>query len=184
VIRLLHNFPTRELVPVWFLEIYILNSNSWRKIDGHVPRSYDNTNVYMNSVCHWLSKIEKRLQLVSFNFNKESVITTLIPLVLLNGSIAYINYIGKSTFHISILGELGIKESWTKLFIVGPLPCLDYPIGAGKKGNILFRKRDGELAWFDLSNEMIEEIGVITRHSYGKIVLHKESILPIGGIKN
>jgi hypothetical protein len=48
----------------------------------------------------------------------------------------------------------------------------------------LFRKSDGELAWFDLSNEMIEEIGVITRHSYGKIVLHKESILPIGGIKN
>ena len=163
-----------------------------------MPRSYDNTDVYMNSVCHWLSKIEKRLQLVSFNFNNESVITTLIPsyvddsfgclarshLVLLNGSIAFINYIGTSTFHISILGEVGIKESWTKLFIVGPLPSLEYPIGAGKKGRILFRKRDCELAWFDLSNEMIEEIGIITRKSYGKIVLHKESILPIGGIKN
>ncbi|KEH27926.1 tyrosine kinase family protein [Medicago truncatula] len=38
--------------------------------------------------------------------------------------------------------------------------CLEFPIGAGKKGRILFRKKDGELAWFDLSNKMIEEIDV------------------------
>ncbi|RHN57668.1 hypothetical protein MtrunA17_Chr5g0442951 [Medicago truncatula] len=72
------------------------------KVD--IPRSYDNRDVYMNSVCHWLSKTEKHFQLVSFNFNNESVLTTPIPsyvddsfgwflkrrLVLLNGSIAFI----------------------------------------------------------------------------------------------
>jgi hypothetical protein len=138
--------------------------------------------------------------LVSFDFNNESFITTSIPsyegdtfdfdfdynrkrqLVVLNGSIAFIaNYKETTTFHISILGELGVKESWTKLFIVGPLPCLEYPIGAGKKGNILIRKKDNELAWFDLSTGMIEEIGV-TAKFHCKIFFQKESLLPIGGI--
>jgi len=86
-----------------------------------------------------------------------------------------------STFHISILGELGVMESWTKLFIVGPLHCLEYPIGAGNKGDILIRKKDNELAWFDLSTGMINEIGV-TAEIDCKIVFHKESYLPIGGI--
>jgi hypothetical protein len=93
---------------------------------------------------------------VSFDFRSESFTTTPIPsyidddsvmvsrdLVILNESIAFIlNYQMKSTVHISILGELGVKESWTKLFVVGPSPCLNYPIVAAKKGKILFRSRD------------------------------------------
>jgi hypothetical protein len=113
--------------------------------------------VYVNGVSHWWDKSETQIYLVSFDFIKESFITTPISsygsdpfdfnstrrrlLTILNGSIAYIvNYKEKATFHISILGELGVKELWTKLFIVGPLSCLEYPIGAGKKGNILIRQ--------------------------------------------
>jgi len=80
--------------------------------------------------------------LVSFDFCSESCITTPIPsdlvglfdsylvwsvgeLVILNESIAFIlNDTKISTFHISVLGELGVKESWTKLFIIGPSPRL------------------------------------------------------------
>jgi hypothetical protein len=79
---------------------------------------------------------------VSFNFSNESVITTLIPsyvddsfgwflmrrLVLLNGSIAFIlNYIGACKFHISILGELGIKESWTNSSLLDLYLALSIP---------------------------------------------------------
>jgi hypothetical protein len=77
------------------------------------------------------------------------------------------------------LGELGVKESWTKLFIIGPLPCLEYPVGAGKKGKILFRRKDHELVWFDLNTGMIDEIGITTTERCS-ILYHKESILPIG----
>jgi hypothetical protein len=43
-----------------------------------------------------------------------------INLVVLNGSIALISYHDKmNTFHVSILGEVGMKESWTRLFTVG-----------------------------------------------------------------
>jgi hypothetical protein len=102
---------------------------------------------------------------------------------MLNGSIAFIST-EISILHILILGELGIKNSWTNLFVVESLPCPEYPIGAGKKGQILFRKKDGELAWFDLNNKMIEEIGITTKSSFCKTVFHKESILPIGGINS
>jgi hypothetical protein len=105
--------------------------------------------------------------------------------MLLNGSIGLIlDYSETSMFHISILGELGIKDSWTKLFIIGPLPCLLGPIGAAKKNKIPFEKKDGGFAMFDLSNNTIEEIGVIPNCTFCKTVLHKESNLPIGGIGN
>jgi len=55
-------------------------------------------------------------------------------LVLLNRSIALVLYYTETTiFHILILGELSVQESWTKTFIVGPIPCLKYPIGGGRK---------------------------------------------------
>jgi molecular chaperone HtpG len=181
---------------IFFWEIYSLSSNSWRKIDINMPQPYrDNVHVYMDGVSHWLTKIETHTNLVSFDFSKESFIETPIPsyrdanynvdvwkhvhLVILNESIAFIvNYTETSTFHISILGELGVKESWTKLFIVGPLPYFDYPIGAGKKGKILFRRKDSELVWFDLSTGMIDEIGFTALKC--NMLFHKESILPIG----
>jgi hypothetical protein len=62
------------------------------------------------------------------------------------------------TFHISILGELGVRESWTKLLIVEHLPLIGRPIEIGNKSNILFfQKTDGKLACVDLSTKMIEE---------------------------
>ncbi|GAU27501.1 hypothetical protein TSUD_14810 [Trifolium subterraneum] len=192
--------PYSSLQVNFFWEIYSLNSNSWRKINDNVPHSDRCLEVvYMDGVSHWLNTSRTETYLVSFDFSKESFITTPIPsyegdcfdfysigrlLTILNGSIAFIvNYKERATFHISILSELGVKESWTRLFAVGPLPCLEYPIGAGKKGNILIRKKDNNLAWFDLSTGMIDEIGI--RDEFGcKILFHKESFLPIGGIYN
>jgi hypothetical protein len=104
-------------------------------------------------------------------------------LVMLNGSIALISYSGKTaTLHVSILGEIGVKESWTKLFIVGPLPHVDSPIGAGKNGDIFFIKNDGELACFNLVTQTIKELGVEGLMS--EIVIYKESILSMSGINS
>jgi len=93
--------------------------------------------------------------------------------VLLNGSIALVVfYTATTTIHISILGELGVKESWTKILVVGPLPCLDYPIGTGKKGDMLFKKKHGGLVWFDLNPQMMEDIGVTNNNFRCQIVIH------------
>ena len=103
-----------------------------------------------------------------------------INLAVLNGSIAlYSFYKETTTFHVSILGELGIKESWTKLFIVGPLACVKRPIIVGTKGEIFFIRKDMEVAWFDLSMQMIEQLGYKAESLRCKIVNYKVSILPV-----
>ncbi|KAK2377561.1 hypothetical protein QL285_078221 [Trifolium repens] len=174
MIRCTHYSP--KIVPSYsmssghFWEMYSLGNNSWKKIDVDMSHPcWSRETVYMDDVFHWWDQNETRAYLVSFDFCKESFIKTLIPvddsfdskfvrrhLMLLNGFIALIlNDTKTSVLHISILGELGVKESWTKLFIVGFIPCLEYPICAGKKENILFRKKDGKLVWFDLRTRMI-----------------------------
>jgi molecular chaperone HtpG len=105
--------------------------------------------------------------------------------VVLNGSIALISYHEMmATFHLSILGEFGMKESWTRLFTVGPLPCVELPIGMGTKGEIFFVRKDEELAWFDLSTQMTEELGFKVDDPECRIIIYKESILPFGGLNN
>jgi hypothetical protein len=159
----------------------------------------------IDGICHWWAKIENSYEylLASFNLNNEILITTPIPLyipsiidtsvrliiverrlVLLNGSIASISWhFRKTTFHISILGEHGVKESWTKLFVVGPLRDVKHCIGAGKNGDIFFEKKDGQLVCFDLCTQKTEELGVKGTNFYD-IAINKESLLSIGGINH
>jgi molecular chaperone HtpG len=195
-----------------FWEIYSLRSNSWRKLDVGIPNRYFYTmergiGVYTNGVSHWWartddSKIFEEC-LVSFDFSNEVLITTPSPsyldvnslackhgdrrLVLLNDSIAMIStYLETSTFYISILGELGVRESWTILFTVENLPLIEYPIGVGKKSNIVFfKKTDGKIAWVDLSTKMIEEDLGVKGWFFGcHVGKYKKSFLRIGGMIN
>ncbi|XP_058782880.1 putative F-box protein At3g16210 [Vicia villosa] len=198
MIRLIHCTPARNGGISSFWEIFSLNNNSWRKICDKYPYSpYRCCNeVYMDGVSHWWESRLKHIYLVSFDFSKESFITTPVPscledvnnrispktLTVLNGSIAFIvDYEEKNTFDILILGELGVKESWIKLFTIGPLPCLKTPIGIGKKGDILIRKKDNKLAWFDISTGTIVETGVTTDDRV-MIYYDKKTLLPNGGI--
>jgi molecular chaperone HtpG len=153
---------------------------------------------------------DEQQYLVSFDLTNNEVFKTLLPLalltdldanfdlnlaskrlVVLNGSIALISWyntaIAKSddetTFHISILGEFGVTESWTKLFIVGPLPYIACPIGAGKNGDIFFLSNNCDLVCFDLSTQIIEELDVEQGYSHN-IVLCKKSLLSIGEISH
>lgn len=100
-------------------------------------------------------------------------------LAVLIGSIALFSYIEETTtFHVSILGEIGMKESWIKLFTVGPLPCVERPMEVGKKGEIFFIRKDEELVLFDLGTQMIEKLG-FKRDIYPdcRIIIYKLSIL-------
>ncbi|XP_058723084.1 F-box/kelch-repeat protein At3g06240-like [Vicia villosa] len=188
---------------IW--EIYNLRSNTWRKLDLDMPQGYWNYSgafMHINGVCHWCHQgrdLNYRL-LVSFDLSNEVFCTTPFPsdmnntlefvvvmthLTVINQSIALIsNYLNTTTFHISILGEVGVKESWTKLFIIGPLSYIEHPIGEGKDGDLFFRRKDDELVLFNLKTKKFKELGVKgDEHSCG-IVLYKKNLLPIGGIND
>jgi len=181
--------------PFW--EIYSLKSNSWRKLDCiDVPAPwYSHHALYLNELCHWLGSNQI---MASFNFSNEIFITTPLPsldskcskwgkinLVLLNGSVAFICSL-VDYFHIWILGEVGVKESWFKLFVVGPVPCFRDLIGVGIKNAIFYINKDDEISWFDLCTQRIEEIGVKVQslRLKNQIVIYKESLLSFGAINN
>jgi len=184
--------------PMW--EIYSLRSNSWRKLNIEIPccnsENSPNEKAHVDGMCHWLSLTDEsnchsvEPHMVSFDLYNEVFLTTpllsgvvelydSLHLTLLNGSIAFILQDQENTFHVRILGELGVKESWTKIFIVDPLPCIERLIGMGIKGSIFFKKYDNELIWFDLSTRMIEEIGVKGCEYYCQIIIYKDGLLPI-----
>ncbi|AET00914.1 putative F-box domain-containing protein [Medicago truncatula] len=177
--------------PYSLWEIYCLKSNSWRKLDVDMPSSSRHKvggHVYMDGVCHWLSKTYNKNYLVSFNLTTEMFVTTSILtntndidyryLAMLNRSIALIsNFANTTTFHISILGEVGVKESWTKLFTI-KLHDIGWPIGVSKNGDIFFRKNDDELVCFNLSTQRIQQFGVKGGY-YSQIITYKESLVSI-----
>ncbi|CAJ2661146.1 unnamed protein product [Trifolium pratense] len=185
--------------------IYSLRTNSWRIIDIDMPywlcsSAYQGLEVYSDGMCHWVAKHHTGEKcLLSFDLSEEVFFITPMDensdfshstryhLVVLNGSIALIsNHESADTiFQISILGELRVRESWIKLFIIGPIPSFDWrPIGVGKEGYIFFRKKDDELAWVDLSTQIVEEIGVKGEEMNCNIGTYKESLLPIEGLNN
>ncbi|XP_024628796.1 putative F-box protein At3g16210 [Medicago truncatula] len=138
--------------PFW--EIYSIRNHSWKRLDLDDMARGTGRKVYLNGLCHWWAMRDDNY-MVSFNLSTEMFSTTLLPLdmqdryhdewvdmgrryldlVVLNGFVAMIlKHVKTAAFHIYVLGEPGHRESWTKLFIVGPLPNVWRPLGAGKKG--------------------------------------------------
>jgi molecular chaperone HtpG len=191
-----HLLHLEDVMPEPFWEIYSLRSNSWRKIDFDMPMIYliFNSAVYFNGVCHWLG--EANTLIVSFKLCNEVYITTPLPLeedtddddfevnlIVLNESVAIItNWKNTTSFQISILGEFGVKESWIRLFDVELLTSIERLIGAGEKGNIFFRREDGELVCFDLTTSLIKEIGIKGEMYWRQIAIHKKNLHLIGDI--
>ncbi|KAL5062195.1 hypothetical protein RYX36_023932 [Vicia faba] len=169
-------------------EIYSLRNNSWRNLEIDAPVrdisvSRTCSEVYLNGVCHWLGGTYDKC-VVSFNLTNEILCTTSFSLdmckrydflwwerhiLVLNESIALIsNHLKKiEYFQIFILGEFGVKESWIKLFNIGPLQYIFRPIGVGYKGDIIFAKRNRTLICFDLNTQVIKEIDIQVNISIG-----------------
>ncbi|CAK8539032.1 unnamed protein product [Lathyrus sativus] len=199
----------KSLKPFW--ETYSLKTNSWKKLDIDMPScakhnsGFGTFRVYLDGVCHWLNLDKENnhvgASLISFDLRNEVFINTPIPpfareqwmgLSVINDSIALFKHhqnmptFNISIFDILILGEFGVKESWYKLFTVGPLPWFEIPIGVGKKGEIFFRKEDSELVWFNLKTNTIKHLGFkpgqVNRR--GRIGIYNKNMFSIGATNN
>ncbi|CAI8591528.1 unnamed protein product [Vicia faba] len=156
---------------------------------------------YSNGMCHSLYKMSEYIFqtcLMSFEVSNEVVVTTPMPsymndnmdrewnqkhlIMLIKGFIALSSYhVETNTIHISILNEIGVKESWIKFFILGPLSCVAYPFAGGKNGDLFLRKNNEELiACFDLDIEMVDDLGFQAHISY--VIIYNKSLLSIRSI--
>nr|KYP34435.1 F-box/kelch-repeat protein At3g06240 family [Cajanus cajan] len=189
----------------YFWQIYSLKSNSWKKLDLDTICASKickpmGPMVNLNGSLHWWGTkhhdiATKEDLLISFDKSNEMFHITPIDcptnsyyvnryLAVFNGSIAVIsNYFKTNILDISILGEIAVKESWTKLLTITPLPCFELPIFVGNKGIIFFIKEDGELGCFDFRTQLSKEIGIRGVNYNSKILIYSESFVPFEGIK-
>ncbi|XP_058766624.1 F-box/kelch-repeat protein At3g06240-like [Vicia villosa] len=189
-----------------FWEIYSLQSNTWKKLDSNIPHNYIDQVLCLSGMCHWWgeegydNENYDEAYLLSFDLSKEEFLITPIPednffrsrhhwedLVVLNGCIALIsnhnkNYPSDDIFHISILGEVGVKESWIKFCTIWPFPFIEHPIGVGKNGYMFLREHSGKLVCFNINTQMVEELGFVGHGFQGRTIIYERSIVPIGGM--
>ncbi|KAF3450317.1 hypothetical protein FNV43_RR06397 [Rhamnella rubrinervis] len=151
--------------------VYSLKLDCWRMVASNVKDSdlYVNVNsveeVGTDCMCSWLvmtNRVHHQAAL-SFEMSKEIIILTPFPsfekrrhacggitireictsqLVDLNGHVAFFDYVQGIICNIWWLGEIGVEDSWTKLFSI-QLQHYEMPLGFWKNFGLLLYKFDG-----------------------------------------
>jgi hypothetical protein len=63
------------------------------------------------------------------------------------------------SFHISILGEFGVKESWVTLSHIGPLSCVEHILSEqGRRAMYSSKSKDGGLVCFNLTTRRLKTL--------------------------
>ncbi|XP_022740760.1 F-box protein CPR30-like [Durio zibethinus] len=132
--------------------LYNLTTDSWRKLNDNLTaeffHSYRNYQVYSNGFYHCLAVVDSEELLLSFDMSNEVFVTTPFPDGRLDGC-----------YDVWVLGELGLKNSWTKLFTIESLPPATTPLGVGSDGEIFFVNEESNfLAWHHRDNKEIKTL--------------------------
>ncbi|KAG6645960.1 F-box/kelch-repeat protein At3g23880-like [Carya illinoinensis] len=161
-------------------DLYSLRTNSWRHVDSQpwfdVPYSfiYDGfmgTRTDTNGMASWPAQGDCEY-ILSFDMSKEVFLRTPMPdkrvigsglynwrdLFLLNESVALSvrnsdEEQSDFCFHIWLLGEFGVEESWRKIYTLGPLTGFDTVLGFWKDDALFFGSADGRLFLYDSSTK-------------------------------
>jgi len=117
--------------------------------------------------------------ILSFDMSNEVFLTTLLPddnsmtisddnwtcFFGFNELVSVVNFIKgrkklETCFHIWSLLEFGVRESWTKLFSIGPLMGIDKPLGFWKNDSMFLRNDEGQLVLYDPSTQEMTNLQI------------------------
>ena len=138
------------------VEVYTLNTDSWRQIDAVFESDAGVHDCVRNSV--------------------------------LNNCIAMIvsdaqDTVTEKIFDIWVMCEYGVKESWTKQFVIGPLSRIQFPLGFTMNDELLMVARNGQLVLYNSNAQEIKSLQVRATQA----IVYKESLVSVMGgnvIKN
>lgn len=203
VIRIVYHYKQFGRPMSYHVELYSLSTNSWRLIGEVMPVTYivsgRGSKAYLNGNYCWWGKYNNNddQAMISFNMSDEVFQTTPLPGVcsvtiyggylksfaVLNESIALILFPCKDVqcFEIWLLTEFGNKESWTKLYTIGPISGLAFPLGFSKNGAFFMRNKFGQLIFSDPISREIRNIQVQGIASSLEVLVYKESLVSIDG---
>ncbi|XP_022741876.1 F-box/kelch-repeat protein At3g06240-like [Durio zibethinus] len=163
--------------------LYNLTTDSWRKFNDNLNVDFfyvsTNNQVYSNGFYHCWAIVDNEDLLLSFDMSNEVFVATPFPdgglgkscrttyyltyLMEINGSLGgflcHDYRVRNKCYDVWVLGELGLKNSWTKLFTIEPIPYVHIPLGVGSNGEIFFENEEGDfLAWHHPNNQEIKTL--------------------------
>ena len=167
-------------------EVYCLSTNSWRKVHACVPDNILRFNIshrtYTKGMLSWWahhSGGKCNQCIISFDMSNELFLTTTLPdnraigyqhygirwFFVLNESVSLVIFIedielSESFFHIWSLLEFGDRESWTKLFTIGPLMGIEKPLGFFKNDSMFLENNEGQLLLYNLSTQEMTNLQI------------------------
>ncbi|XP_023880217.1 F-box/kelch-repeat protein At3g06240 [Quercus suber] len=154
-------------------EVYCLSTGSWRTVSTSAPGyfiDYSYYRTYTKGMFSWSASIGDDPDffpgILSFDMSNEIFLTTTLPngdledpngtwriFFVLNELVSLVTF-GKdrerleNCFYWSLL-EFGVKESWSKLFPIGPLMGIEKPLGFWKNESLFLRNNEGQLLLYD-----------------------------------
>ncbi|XP_018853295.2 F-box/kelch-repeat protein At3g23880-like [Juglans regia] len=196
---------------MFYSEVYSLRTDSWTQVDNLpfcIWNAFGGMKTNLNGIGNWWASDSDWEGIVSFDVAKEVFLITPMP----NDSLIYNGYrydveyfllnelvavaISWKKRHaewspmcwdVWLLNEYGVRESWTKLFRVGPLTGICRPLEFWRN-DIIFFEKDGQLALYDVSTK--EMMSTINLQIDGdqvfsfQVISYMESLVSISGLIN
>ena len=89
--------------------------------------------------------------------------------------------LSESFFHIWSLLEFGVRESWTKLFTIGPLMGIEKPLGFFKNESMFLENNEGQLLLYNLSTQEMTNLQIGEVRKSLEIITYMESLIFVKG---
>ncbi|XP_059440149.1 F-box/kelch-repeat protein At3g06240-like [Corylus avellana] len=177
-------------------ELYSLSTDSWRKVDGppcFIVETHQGVMTYTTGMGSCLAYDDGQETFVlSFDMSDEVFLKTPHPdnvqgetLFVLNESIAMADTIWneESTeirFDIWLLLKVGVKDSWTRLFTIGPFTEIHRPIGFWKNDTMFLHKiDDGQLFLYDPSTKQMTDLQIPGENDWMQLVTYMETLVSV-----
>ncbi|XP_059439285.1 F-box/kelch-repeat protein At3g23880-like [Corylus avellana] len=190
-------------------EVYSLNADSWRKVDpppfsiSPVYSSVRGMNTYTNGMASLEAYGDNRGNLLSFDMSNEVFLKTPKPddvfldefsdwtdIFVLNESIALVVLVwdkgmSEICYDIWLLLEVDVKDSWTKLFSIGPFTDFKQPrpLGFWKNDAVLFENLDGQMVLYDPSTKEMTNLPIHGETYSLQLVTYMETLVSVNGRK-
>ncbi|KAB5534634.1 hypothetical protein DKX38_017720 [Salix brachista] len=167
------------------MELYSLNEGSWRSIPQTAPLRYDTdqhfSSAFLNGAVHWIANRADQHEgihnvVLGFDMSDEIFLEIALPSCLDNVrpsclsllvykessiSVCQASFLSSVQFHIWVMKEYGVVESWTQLVLTFGAQGEGIPRALGiRKEELLMEKKRGWIVSGDLESQQVRDLRI------------------------
>ncbi|XP_058181371.1 F-box protein CPR1-like [Rhododendron vialii] len=180
IVRIIELFNDDEDVYVYDsqrVQVFDSSSDSWRHVDASVPlcvTHFPCFEMFFNGSFHFYGCPEDHdpvtESILAFDIHQEVFRQIPFPVVCSNYSLSVLHDLlalivyepqqVETQYDIWVMPEYGVKESWTRMYMIGPLVGIHGPLTFWKDDELLMESSTGQLVSCDLNTQEIKELPI------------------------